>query len=286
VSISIRRAREDDVSFLAALASHVDVEPFLGAVAARDERDIEAEVMRSLREPHDFGRFVIEVDRERAGAMGFELANRRSRIAHLERLAVHPDFRGRAVADHSARLLQRHLVVDLGYHRLELEVYGFNERALRHAERAGFAREGVRRRAYWRHGGWVDGVLYGLVADELALPAASALLHEYLGVHNECVRSGDWSPLPEWFAEDAVLEFVGIPVGPFAGREAIARAYAERPPDDQVLTFEVDGGDDEAIARYGWLREPAHVAGTISLVRAGGTIRRLRVSFEERMPAA
>jgi RimJ/RimL family protein N-acetyltransferase len=31
----------------------------------------------------------------------------------------------------------------------------------------GFVREGVRRRAYWRHGEWVDGVLYGLVREEL-----------------------------------------------------------------------------------------------------------------------
>jgi RimJ/RimL family protein N-acetyltransferase len=52
---------------------------------------------------------------------------------------------------------------DLGYHRLELEIYGFNERAMRHAERAGFVREGVKRKAYWRHGEWVDGVLYGLI---------------------------------------------------------------------------------------------------------------------------
>ena len=57
---------------------------------------------------------------------------------------------------------------DLGYHRLELEIYGFNERAMRHAERAGFVREGVKRKAYDRHGEWVDGVLYGLIPDDLA----------------------------------------------------------------------------------------------------------------------
>jgi len=31
----------------------------------------------------------------------------------------------------------------------------------------GFAREGVRRKAYDRHGEWVDGVLYGLVREDL-----------------------------------------------------------------------------------------------------------------------
>jgi RimJ/RimL family protein N-acetyltransferase len=48
-----------------------------------------------------------------------------------------------------------------------MEVYGFNERAMRHAERSGFLREGVRRKAYWRNAEWVDGVLYGLVVEDL-----------------------------------------------------------------------------------------------------------------------
>ena len=43
--------------------------------------------------------------------------------------------------------MQRHLIFDLDYHRLELEIYGFNERAIAHAERSGFVREGVKRRA-------------------------------------------------------------------------------------------------------------------------------------------
>ena len=99
--------------------------------------------------------------------MRFELSNRRSRIANLGALAVHPDFRGRKVADQAARLFQRYLFDELGFHRLELEIYGFNERAMAHAERAGWIQEGVRRKAYWRNDQWVDGVRYGLVVDDL-----------------------------------------------------------------------------------------------------------------------
>ena len=79
---------------------------------------------------------------------------------------MHPDFRGRRVADEGARLLQR-LLFDLGYHRLELACYGFNERAITHAERVGFVREGVKRRAYLRHGEWQDAVLFGLLREDL-----------------------------------------------------------------------------------------------------------------------
>ena len=165
--ISIRRARPEDLDFLHELVNDDDVEPFLGGRAALDRESLLREIERSEAEPVDFGRFVIEADGERAGVMGFEVANKRSRIARLERLAVHPAFRGRRIADEAARLLQRQLLLELGYHRLELEIYGFNDRAIAHAERAGFVREGVKRNAYFRRGKWVDGVIYGLLRADL-----------------------------------------------------------------------------------------------------------------------
>jgi RimJ/RimL family protein N-acetyltransferase len=167
VNVTIRRARPDDADFLVALVTHEDVEPFLAAVRAKGRDELFAEIARSDEEPAAFGLFVIEVDGERAGTMRFSRANERSRIADLGGLAVHPDFRGAKVADAAARLFQRYLLDELGFHRLQMEIYGFNVRAMRHAERAGFTREGVRRKAYWRNDEWVDGVLYGLVAEDL-----------------------------------------------------------------------------------------------------------------------
>jgi RimJ/RimL family protein N-acetyltransferase len=166
VSVTLRRAEPGDVDFLLELMTDEDVEPYLSVTRPRDREGLLEEIERSQAEPEEFGRFVIEVDGERAGLMGFQVANRRSRIANLGSLAVHPRFRGRRLADEAARLFQRE-VFDLGYHRLQLEIYGFNERAMRHAERAGFVKEGVRRKAYDRHGEWVDGVIYGLVREDL-----------------------------------------------------------------------------------------------------------------------
>jgi RimJ/RimL family protein N-acetyltransferase len=169
--VRLRRAAPEDANFLLELASHEEIEPFMAAVRARQRDEIVAEIDRSLAEPQAFGRFVVEAEEDggwrRAGAMGFEVANKRSRIANLGGLAIHPSFRGRHLADDAARLLQGYLLFELDYHRLQLECYGFNERAIAHAERAGFVREGVRRKAYWRHGDWVDGVLFGLLREDL-----------------------------------------------------------------------------------------------------------------------
>jgi RimJ/RimL family protein N-acetyltransferase len=167
VSVELRRANPLDADFLLELLAGDDVRQFLGPQTAATREGVRDEIERSLAEPAAFGRFVIEVEGEPAGMLGFHVANERSRIARLERLAIHPRFRGRRRADEAARLFQRLLVEELGYHRLELEIYAFNERACAHAERAGFVREGRKRKAYLKDGEWVDSVLYALLAEEL-----------------------------------------------------------------------------------------------------------------------
>jgi RimJ/RimL family protein N-acetyltransferase len=169
--LRLRRATAADVDFFVELASHDDVQPFLAASRASTPEETLEEIEQSLAEPKESGRFVIEVEEEgdwrRAGVMAYDVSNRRSRIAHLSGLALHPDFRGRHLSDEAARVLQRYLLLDVDYHRLQLEIYAFNERAIRHAERSGFVREGVKRKAYWRHGEWVDSVMFGLIREDL-----------------------------------------------------------------------------------------------------------------------
>lgn len=166
--VELRRAKPPDADFLLELLGDEDVRRFLRPRTAATRDLVLEEIERSLAEPESFGRFVIESDGEPAGMFGFHVVNEPNRIARLEWLAVHPRFRGRRLADEAARLFQRHLLVELGFHRLELEIYAFNERACAHAERAGYVREGRKRKAYRRDGEWVDSVLYALVAEDLA----------------------------------------------------------------------------------------------------------------------
>ncbi len=169
--LRLRRAIDADADFIVGLLTYEDVEPFLAASRSRDHESVLEQIRASQAAPRESGVFVIEVPAAdgwtRAGTMEFSLANRRNRIANLGGLAVHPEFRGRRLADQAARLFQRHLIFDLGFHRLQLECYGFNDRAVRHAERAGFVREGVKRKAYERHGEWVDAIIFGLVREDL-----------------------------------------------------------------------------------------------------------------------
>jgi RimJ/RimL family protein N-acetyltransferase len=164
-SIGIRRATEADVPYLAALFRHEDVAPFLASIRPSSDEEVAGEVARADGDPEGYGIVVFEGAGEPIGTATWERVNRRSRIASVGGFVIDPQHRGRGASVDAARALHAYLFA-LGFHRLQMEVYGFNERALRHAERCGWIREGVRRKAYWRHGEWVDGILFGLVEED------------------------------------------------------------------------------------------------------------------------
>ena len=110
--------------------------------------------------------------------------------------------------------------------------------------------------------------------------ADEALLTDHVERFNEGIRTGDFAPMLAAFADDAELVFEGVPVGPFAGREAIEEAYRTRPPDDEVRLLgpaRVEG--DSLVADYAWARKGTR-AGRMILTPRDGAIARLVVTFE------
>jgi steroid Delta-isomerase len=99
------------------------------------------------------------------------------------------------------------------------------------------------------------------------------LLEEHVERFNQGVRTGDFGPMVEAFFDDAELVFVGIPVGPFVGREAIAEAYRTRPPDDEIVLLDGDG-------TYAWAAEPQVPAGQLLLTERDGEIAKLVIRYD------
>jgi drug/metabolite transporter (DMT)-like permease len=108
----------------------------------------------------------------------------------------------------------------------------------------------------------------------------AGLLENHVERFNDGVRTGEWAPMVAGFADDAEMEFRGVPVGPFVGRDAIAAAYAEQPPDDEMRVLEHRRSNGRIEARYAWLAEPDVAAGEMYLTAENGTIRRLVVTFD------
>ena len=107
-----------------------------------------------------------------------------------------------------------------------------------------------------------------------------AFLERHVRTFNAAVESGEFAPLVDLFAPDARLEFVGVPVGPFEGREAIAAAYAAQPPTDTMTILDTDVEPDGTVVEsFSWSSDGGERSGDMRLVVDGEQIRRLVVSF-------
>jgi RimJ/RimL family protein N-acetyltransferase len=149
----LRPATVDDLDWVAALAAHPAVEPAL-AVGARDGL------------PGAVERGEVLVDEERRAAARLVVTVERHRMAAIRTVMVDPAHQGHGIGLALVAAVVAEAFDRRGLRRLEAEAYGFNVAGCRLFERAGFTREGVRRRAWERHGAWQDGVIYGLLADE------------------------------------------------------------------------------------------------------------------------
>ncbi len=106
-------------------------------------------------------RLTIELDGAVAGLIQFwEESEPKYRHAGID-LFLDPAWHGRGVGTEAVRRLVRHLVEDLGHHRVTIDPACANVAAIRAYEKAGFRRVGVMRRAERDLGGrgWHDALL-------------------------------------------------------------------------------------------------------------------------------
>lgn len=82
------------------------------------------------------------------------------------RVLIGPRGRDRGLGTEATRLLVDYAFTHLPLHRIDLEVYGFNPRAQRAYEKAGFVVEGRRREALAFDDQRVDTIIMGLLRSE------------------------------------------------------------------------------------------------------------------------
>lgn len=109
------------------------------------------------------------------------------------------------------------------------------------------------------------------------------LLEKYVALHNRGVREGDFTELGALFHPNARLAFRGVPLGPFEGRDAIARAFAERPPSDELRIRHTSERPGTIFATYGWAAAPA-VGGSLRARHDGDRIRELLIAVFQLRP--
>lgn len=112
--------------------------------------------------------FVIMVDDRIAGWIQWQAEEEPDyRHASID-VYIDPVLHGRGVGTDAVRTLARHLIVDHGHHRLEIDPAAANGAAIRCYTKVGFRPVGILRRGErGADGTWHDALLMDLLADEV-----------------------------------------------------------------------------------------------------------------------
>jgi aminoglycoside 6'-N-acetyltransferase len=136
----------------------------------RGGSDMAESVREDLREPGATP-YVIVVDAAVVGWIQWSAEEEPDyRHASMD-IYLDPAHHGRGIGTDAVRTLARHLIVDHGHHRLEIDPAADNQPAIRCYAKVGFRPVGVlRRQERGPDGTWHDALLMDLLAEELTDP--------------------------------------------------------------------------------------------------------------------
>lgn len=163
--VRLRAAEEDDLPWINEHFWVPAVTRFLSVAWPEPLAGTRAWLERSRSE--DTVGLVVETlaGGEIVGAAGLEARSSRERSAALGIWLAEPHW-GRGYGTDAVRTLCGYGFREMNLHRIQLQVYPFNERGLRAYERVGFREEGRLRDALFVDGRHHDVIVMGLLASE------------------------------------------------------------------------------------------------------------------------
>jgi RimJ/RimL family protein N-acetyltransferase len=110
---------------------------------------------------------IVLVDGDRhIGNCGFNEIDYINRSAVFGILIGEKDTWGQGYGPEAARLILKYGFEELGLHRIGLDVYSHNARAMRAYEKVGFVREGILRESFYRNGVYHDTIVMSVLESE------------------------------------------------------------------------------------------------------------------------
>ena len=108
---------------------------------------------------------------------------------------------------------------------------------------------------------------------------ASELLRRYILFHNLGVETGEFEPLLQLFADDAVFEFENPKIGEFKGIVMIRGIFRRQPPSMTIAIGEINETHNNAKADYMLEEELQIRQGYISLDVKNDRIQKLLIGL-------
>lgn len=160
--VRLRPAIRDDIAALARIRAAPEVYQRWGG-----DDDLAATVAEDLADPGTRVLVILYEDRVVGAIQWSEEADPDYRHAGID-IYLSPEVHGLGLGTDAVRTVARHLIDDLGHHRLVIDPAADNHAAIRCYAKVGFRPVGVMRR-YERgpDGTWHDGLLMDLLAGEM-----------------------------------------------------------------------------------------------------------------------
>lgn len=157
-TVVLRPTTAEHVPVFLEILTHADIAKWWGGY------DLER-VRRELLGPHGY---AIELAGDVVGLVIYREENDPDHRHAAMDIALHPDQHHQGLGADALRAMAGFLVEQRGHHRVVIDPGAHNEAAIRCCTRAGFRPVGVMRR-YERSpdGGWQDGMLMDLLAEDL-----------------------------------------------------------------------------------------------------------------------
>ena len=166
--LRLRRFTFDDVDDIIELVSHPSVAAVGNRIkASTPEVKKYVELQNSLQpfEPKQCFDLGIELKDENK-IIGFVGTIRKDHQQAEIGCALHINYRGNGYATEAVRALISYGFDKLGLHRILADAPATNDASVKVMERLGMRREGLLRESEFRHGEWIDILVYAVLADE------------------------------------------------------------------------------------------------------------------------
>ncbi len=168
-SFILRLAREGDFESYYS-QNYVPLDPevarFTGSKPSFCREEVLAFFQSSLQDEDRYLFLLISPEGRILGESVVNQIDSNLRSANFRIALFHSAQRGRGLGTWMTETVRDFAFGQLGLHRLELDVYSFNPRAIRVYEKAGFRREGVLRDAVADREGYGDDILMAILEDE------------------------------------------------------------------------------------------------------------------------
>lgn len=165
----LREYKKDDVEIVKKYINQPEVKSLLHAgipylYTLEDEMKWYEEIS-ALKDTYSFAIETIE-DEKYIGGCGINNVDWKNSVAEIGIFIGNKDYWGKGYGTDAMQVLIKFIFNEMNINKIKLQVFSFNERAIKCYKKCGFMVEGVLRQEIFRNGRYHDDIVMGLLRDD------------------------------------------------------------------------------------------------------------------------